>query len=135
MPNTIRAGSALTPRDLPDTLAIRAVLLDTADQLTGDEPDARITPAIRIAELQAAAHNRYGHGPTGTRALAAAYPAAPPVRPGESRGHYASRLREAVSDGHATETAPSWQCAQCGQWTEPKDRCGACGTPREQYTS
>ncbi|HCA86355.1 MAG TPA: hypothetical protein DEQ61_13140 [Streptomyces sp.] len=96
--NRICAARALTPRDLPDTTTIRAVLLDTADQLAATEPDARITPAIRIAELQAAAHNRYGAGPTGTRALAAAYPAAPPVHPGETRGHYAGRLRTSVQD-------------------------------------
>ena len=98
MQNTSRAACPLTPRDQPDTPAIRAVLLDTADQLAATEPDARITPTIRVTEIQAAAHNRYGNGPTGTRALAAAYPAAPPVHPGETRGHYAGRLRTSVQD-------------------------------------
>lgn len=78
------------------TQAVRAILLDVADQLTADDPADTITHTVWTAEVRDTTARRYGSGPTGAAVKLALFPTAPSPRKSESRGEFALRLRAAA---------------------------------------
>lgn len=95
MDEALRRARSATPDQ------VRAVLLDTADQLTADQltaddPADTITPTVWTAEVRDAAAGRYGDGPTGQAVKLRLFTVAPSPRRFETRGEFALRIRAAA---------------------------------------
>lgn len=76
--------------------AVRAILLDVADQLTADEPADPITHTVWTAEVRDAAARRYGDGDVGQAVKLALFRTAPSPQKNQTRGKFASTLRAAA---------------------------------------